>query len=377
MSPRGPDARASTAHPEPVAVESTKLPVDADTLRRWVERVLVAVDYTAADAAFLAETLLDANLRGIDSHGVMRLPVYVQRIQAGLVDPRALPTVRTEGAVAHVEANGAAGQLASRAALEAVVTIAEEHGVGCAVVRGSAHFGTAGFYARWLAARSCLGLVVSNSESIVVPHGSSEAVLGTNPIAFAAPRGDRPLSLDMATSASAMGKVMVAADRGAVIPEGWGVDRSGRPTTDPAALHALLPLGGPKGYGLGVLVEVLAGVLSGAAIASDIGNMYRDLDRRQDVGHFVLALHLPHFLARDAFATRLEHLASLLTSARPAPGFDQVMLPGEPEERMRDERRRDGIPLDPATHAHLERLGAALSVPFPTPTGPSASRSDG
>ncbi|CAN5794715.1 Ldh family oxidoreductase [soil metagenome] len=363
--------------------QATRIPASRPALRppgryashdvkRWVEGVLSALGFSEADAAYLADTLLDANLRGIDSHGVMRLPVYAQRIRSGLVRPDATPAIRRDGAVIHVDAASAAGQLATRAALEAVADVAAVEGVACAVVRGSAHFGTAGYYARWLATRSCIGIVVSNSESIVVPHGGSDAVLGTNPVAFAAPREERPISLDMATSASAMGRVMIAGARGDAIPLGWGVDGAGVPTTVPADVHALLPLGGAKGYGLSVLVEVLAGVLSGAAIAGGIGNMYRDHDRPQDVGHFLLALHVPHFLPSEAFANRIEHLATQLIASRPAPGFDEVMLPGEPEERAKEEREREGIPVEDATRAELDLLGATVGLPFPAAMGPDA-----
>jgi ureidoglycolate dehydrogenase (NAD+) len=355
-----PEAAAAPARATPAAAR-----VDAGALGSWVVGLLATVGYRDEGAAFVADTLLDANLRGVDSHGVMRLPVYLARIEAGLVDPAATPHVERHGAVAHVDARGAPGQLATLAALEAVVELANEFGVGCAAVRGSAHFGTAGFYARWLAERGCIGMVVSNSESIVVPHGGAEAVLGTNPIALAAPHGDRPLSLDMATSAGAMGKVMVIGQRGQQIPLGWGVDRDGHETVVPADVHALLPLGGAKGYGLGVWVEVLAGVLTGAAMGHDIGNMYRDFDRPQDVGHFVLALHIGHFPAGDAFGSRLARLATMLTGSRPAPGSSEVMLPGEPEERVRRERSAQGVPIEAGTLDELRALGAARGVPFP------------
>lgn len=180
------------------ATTGTPPRVDASELRLWVEQLLASAGYQRDDAAFLAETLLDANLRGVDSHGVMRLPIYMLRIERSLVDPRACPSVELHGAVAWVDASGAPGQLAARAALEAAEAAAARHGVGCAVVRGSAHFGTAGFYARWLARRGCVGFVTSNSESAVVPHGGAEAVLGTNPLALAAPFGARPFAFVLA-----------------------------------------------------------------------------------------------------------------------------------------------------------------------------------
>lgn len=347
--------------------------IDASELRVWAERVLSSAGYRGDDAAFVAETLLDANLRGVDSHGVMRLPIYLTRIERGLVDPRACPNVERHGAVAWVDAAGAPGQLAARAALVAAEESAAVHGVGCAVVRGSAHFGTAGFYARWLARRGCIGIVASNSESVVVPHGGAEAVLGTNPLALAAPFGDRPFGFDMATSAGAMGKVMVMGQRGELVPSGWAVDREGRETRVPADVHALLPAAGAKGYGLGAWIDVLAGVLAGAAVGSDIGNMYRDFDRPQDVGHFVLALNVAHFPAGPAFEARLAHLGGMLTRVPPAPGFDEVLLPGEPEERVQAERSVHGVPIEPPTLADLQAFGLSRGLPFPA-TLPAATR---
>ncbi|MGO1770410.1 MAG: Ldh family oxidoreductase, partial [Microbacterium sp.] len=262
--------------------------IDGNRLLEWTTRVLESWGYRQADAAYLADTLVDANLRGVDSHGVIRLPAYRAQIDAGLVRPRATPTASRSGATVRIDADGAPGQLAARAAVDEVDALSSDVGIATAVIHGSTHFGTAGFYARELARRGKVAMVVSNSEPIVVPFGGREPLLGTNPFAFAAPTSGEPISLDMATSTSAMGKVLVARAKGTEIPADWGVDASGAPTTDPDSVTALLPAGGPKGYGLGFLVEILGGVLSGAAIAGQIGNMYSDLDRPQNVGHWML-----------------------------------------------------------------------------------------
>jgi ureidoglycolate dehydrogenase (NAD+) len=335
------------------------------TLESWVTRLLENWGYAGEDAAYVAATLLDANSRGVDSHGVIRLPAYAKRITESLVDPGASPIVTIDGSAITVDANGSTGQLATRAAVEVVRDVARETGVAIATVRGSTHFGAAGFYARELAEQGMIGVVVSNSEPIVVPHGGRSALLGTNPIAFAAPTHGLPVSVDMATSTSAMGKVLVARANGSAIPDTWGVDDSGKPTTDANAITALLPVGGPKGYGLGFLVEILGGVLSGAAIAHGIGSLYTDFDRPQDVGHWLLALDIGHFLPLDAFKDRIQTLIDLAHSSDPADGVDGVLIPGEPEERMRMERTRDGIPLPDATVEELKHLGAEYGVDFP------------
>jgi len=341
------------------------MPIAADRLRQWVTDLLVAWSYSADDAAYIADTLVDANLRGVDSHGVIRLGAYRARLDAGLVDPAATPLVTRAGATARVDANGAAGQIAARAATETARDAAREHGIAAVAVHRSAHFGAAGYYARALAADGLIGVVVSNSEPVVVPFGGRDPLFGTNPLAFAAPTSGAPISLDMATSTSAMGKVLVARAEGRQVPPDWGVDESGAPTTDPDRIRALLPAGGPKGYALGFLVEVLGGVLTGAAITHGIGNMYADFDRPQDVGHFLIAIDIARFLPREEFLARMDALAAEAHAIAPAPGFDAVLVPGEPEERSRAARAAGGVPLGDATIAELRALGDAAGVAFP------------
>lgn len=217
---------------DPQGEEYSPRSISAAVLRSWSAQLLSAWGYAQDDADYLAESLVEANLRGIDSHGVVRLPIYHRRIEAGFVDPRATPTIVTEDAVIRVDAAGAPGQLAARLATNALVMVAAKHGVATAVVKGSSHFGTAGHYARSLASQGFVALVVSNSEPIVVPFGGSKALLGTNPLAFAAPGPQQPISLDMATSTSAMGKVDLARSLGRPVPGDWGVDSGGlrRPT---------------------------------------------------------------------------------------------------------------------------------------------------
>lgn len=339
--------------------------VDARHLLDWTSAVLETWGYAPEAAAYVADTLVDANLHGVDSHGVIRLPVYRVRIDAGLVDPRAVPLETSSGATIRIDAQRAPGQLAARAALEQVDSLSGTLGIASATVRGSAHFGAAGYYARALARRGKIALVVSNSEPIVVPFGGRSPLLGTNPLAFAAPTSGDPISLDMATSTSAMGRVFIAQSRGEQIPADWGVDAAGHPTTDPAAVAALLPSGGAKGYGLGILVEILSGVLSGSAVAAGIGSMYDDFDRPQDVGHFMMALDVEKFLPLEEFHERIQGLIDAAHAADPAPGFDKVLMPGEPEASMRRQRLASGISLPDTVLADLERLGGDVGVPFP------------
>ncbi|WP_026820726.1 Ldh family oxidoreductase [Arthrobacter castelli] len=339
--------------------------IEADLLTSWATALLRRWGYTDADAEFLATTLVDANARGVDSHGVVRIPAYERRIAENLVDTRAVPKVDVSGAVIKVDANGAAGQIAARAAVESALELSREAGIACAAVRGSTHFGTAGYYARWLAGNGAIGIVVSNSEPIVVPHGGKKALLGTNPIAFAAPTESDAVSLDMATSTSAMGKVLIARATGQQVPDTWGVDDAGNPSTDPNAISALLPAAGPKGYGLAFLVEILGGVLSGAAVSHGLGSMYADFDRPQDVGHWILAINIEHFMPVAEFTKRSQALVELAHATEPAAQDNGVLVPGEPEERTRAERLRKGIPIPDEVVNELQQVGERHGVAFP------------
>lgn len=341
------------------------MPITADRLQQWVTDLLISWTYSADDAGYLADTLVDANLRGVDSHGVIRLAAYRARVDAGLTSPTAQPIVQGSGGTLRVDANGAAGQIAGRAAASAARDAARKHGIAAVAIHGSTHFGAAGYYARWLASEGLIAVVVSNSEPIVVPFGGRQPLFGTNPFAFAAPTSGAPISLDMATSTSAMGKVMVAQAEGRSVPDDWGVDEQGNRTTDPHAITALLPAGGPKGYALGYLVEVLGGVLSGAAITAGIGNMYSEFDRPQDVGHFMIAIDVTRFMPFDDFIERMDALSAEAHAVTPARGVSAVLVPGEPEERTSAERSSDGIPLADATIDELRALGAAAGLPFP------------
>lgn len=339
----------------------------AEALRRFAEQVLAKAGADPLSASTTADVLLDADLKGIHSHGLMRLPIYVRRLEAGLANPRPqLRLLQQKGGIAVVDGDHGLGPRVATFATEKARELASTHGVGVVAVRRSTHFGTAGYYAELLAKGGLLGLVLTNAEPDVVPFGGRRAALGTNPLAFAAPAPQGVLLADLATSQVAMGKVFLAREQGEKIPPDWGVDAEGRSTEDPHRVQALLPLGGAKGYALALMVEVLAGVLSGAGVAHEVGRMYDDWDRPQDVGHLVLALDPEAFLGREAFLRRMENLWKAIKATPPAPGFAEVFLPGERELRLREERQVLGVPLEETALQSLqvlaERYGVALEV---------------
>jgi ureidoglycolate dehydrogenase (NAD+) len=314
----------------------------------------------------VAETLVWTSLRGTDSHGVARVPVYVERLRAGVLNPRPRPSVvQRDGAVAVVDGDSGPGQVASVFATDVSIELAREHGAGVVAVRRSAHFGAAAFYAMRAAEQGLVAMAMTNTEPLVIPYGGAEPALGTNPICLAAPAASGVFNLDMATSQVAMNRVWNARDEGRPIPEGWGVDADGRTTTDAAAVVAGMPLGGYKGYGLALMVEVLCGVLAGAGVRHGVGELYGGHEAPQDTGHFHFAVDPERTVGRERFAAVLDGLLAELRAIPPAPGFDEVLVAGDPEDRARAERERSGVPIEPALWRALRDLSADLGVSAP------------
>lgn len=306
------------------------------------------------------------SLRGVDSHGIARVPVYVERLRAGVLNRDPRPTVvRRDGAIAVVDGDHGPGQVAAVLATDLSIELAREHGAGVVAVRRSGHYGAAAFYAMRAAAAGLIGMSMTNTEPLVIPYGGVEPALGTNPIAFAAPTADGIFNLDMATSQVAINRIVNARDEGRPIPEGWGVDERGEPTTDPVAAVSGVPLGGYKGYGLALMVEVLCGVLSGSGVRHGVGVLYSGGEVEQNTGHFHLAIDPERTVGRDAFAGVLTGLLDELRAIPPARGFDEVLVAGDPEDRARAERERSGIPIEPALWASLCALGDELGVSAP------------
>jgi LDH2 family malate/lactate/ureidoglycolate dehydrogenase len=339
--------------------------ITPDALESWSQALLEASGLEPAAAETVAVSLVDANRRGVDSHGVARLPAYSERLREGHMNGRPRPRIeRDGGAVALVDGDQGPGQVAGVFATDHSIELARRHGVGVVSVHRSSHYGAAGYYAIRAAQAGMVGMSTTNSEPFVIPYGGVGHALGTNPIALAAPTPDGIFDTDMATSQVAVNKIFNARDEGRTIPEGWGVDEQGRPTTDPGEVYAGVPLGGYKGYALAVLVEVLSGVLSGSGVGHGIGRIYED-PFPQDVGHFHLAIDVERLAGRARAAELLGRLLGDLKAIPPAPGFDEVLVPGEPEARARVERERDGIPLPPTLVDTFVALSGELGVDVP------------
>ena len=365
-----------------VVVERTRF--SAAALRDFVERALVVTGVGEEDARLVGEVLVASDLRGIESHGVARLEgFYVDRIRDGIIDPHAVETTALESATSlAVDANNGLGHPVAARTMRRTIEKAVESGCAVATVRRSNHFGIAGYYAMLALERDCIGVASSNAGRLGVPTGGREPMLGTNPFAFAIPAEDGDsFVLDMATTTVALGKLEIAKRLGKSIPEGWSVDAAGNSTTDPTLgmLGALLPLGGfgtetggHKGFGLGLLADMLCGVLGGGVFAPDMPHSRNLLDPGI-VSNFFMAIKLDHFRDPAEFKRDVSRSLRAFRESPAAPGFERVYTAGEPEAIRTREHLRDGIGLDPIVVASLENVSRKLGIEPAAPFAKNAS----
>jgi LDH2 family malate/lactate/ureidoglycolate dehydrogenase len=337
---------------------------DERELEAFATRVLEAIGMPGGDARLTARCLVAADLRGMPGHGVLRLIQYADSIAAG--DVRAAPEVRVlrrDATTALVDAGGGYGYAPTMLACDLAAELAGEAGVGVAGVRDSHHFGMAGLYAEALAERGLAGIVLTNAQPIMAPPGVASPLVGNNPLAIAVPRPapHPPVVLDMAMSQTALGRIRLAAAEGRPIPEGWALDEEGRPTTDAAralAAGLLAPTGGHKGLALALMIDVLAGVLTGSP-AGERADAHGHASG--GVGHLVIALRTDLFVKRDAFDAELEQLLDGVR--RHGTPDAPVLLPGDPERAAQERTRRAGIPISDELARGLDELATRLGVP--------------
>lgn len=335
---------------------------DETSLAELASRALVGLGLDADDAACAARILVLAELFGVTTHGVSRVESYGERLEIGGINPRPAITVeKVSPAIRLVDGDNGVGPLVGMRALEAAMAAAEECGVGVALARRSNHFGPVAPY-NFIAAQSGFASIIgSNATTTIAPWGGREARLGNSPLGFGIPHpGGDPVILDMAMSVVARAKIRNAAKAGAQIPDTWATDRNGRATTDPnAALSGfLLPMGGHKGYGLALIVDLLAGVLSGAAYLSHVKSWVDAPEAPQDLGHFFLVIDTRGLGAAAALADRMKDFAEILHTTPPVDPAAPVLLPGEIEMRNLHRHRRDGVAIDAALLTKLNAFAA-------------------
>lgn len=346
------------------AAESTGERHPLEQIRDRCQRVLIWAGMDADDAFLVADALVLADMRGVHSHGVMRLPVYVERIRRGGLNPRAKPRIlRETAAMAVLDAEDGHGIPAGVRAMELCMDKARRVGVGSVAVRRSNHFGMAWYFVRMAVERGMIGVACSNADAFVAPFGARRPYMGTNPLAVGIPAGQEPpVVLDMATSAGAHGRIVMARERGESIPPGWALDGQGHPTTDPAAALAgvLLPFGGAKGSAVSLLIDMVCGPLAGALTGPRIAPLFGDTARPQGLGHWFLVLDVEAFADPEQFAREMDESIRAVRSLEPAHGFERVQLPGEREWEEEQRSRREGVLVPAATLQALEALEQKL-----------------
>lgn len=343
-------------------------------LRDYVVRFFIHQGIPREDAVIIADVLVSADLRGVDSHGVIRLDTYYgSRIRKGLINIHPNIKVLNETPVSlAVDGDAGMGHVVGHRVMNRVIEKARDIGMAMATVRNSNHYGIAGYYAMMALPYDMIGISYTNSQPLVAPTYGRTAILGTNPIAVAVPAGKyRPYVLDMATSIVPIGRITVYQKSGKEIPEGWGIDHDGQVTKDPSAVlagGALMPLGGIdlmrgyKGYGLSLLVDIFSGVLSGSATGSSVG--MPNLNVPADVGHYFAAIRIDAFRPIDEFKAHMDRYIEELKNAPKAVGQERIFIHGEKEFELAERYERDGVPLLEEVVKQLVQTGKDIGIPF-------------
>lgn len=339
-------------------------------LQELTSRIFQGVAVPEDEANLLAETLVRADIQGIHSHGVLRVPQYLRKVRAGGFKPGKKGKIIHETAsTVLLDGETGLGQVISVRAMELAIKKAMQSGIGATGVTNSNHHGQSGYYALMAARRDMIGLVTSNgSPSTPVWGGLNPKMTGPWPLAIAAPAGDSlPVVLDMSLGVVSKGKIQYAADTGQTIPLEWGFDCQGRPTDDPQKVLDggwSTFIGGYKGWGLLLMIEILTGVLTGGRIGNEITNLFTgELASPQGLGHFMMAVNIEAFGPKEAFKKRMDSMIQTIKGSELAPGFEEIVLPGEPEFRREQEHMKNGILLGEKVIGHLMVLAKELRIP--------------
>jgi ureidoglycolate dehydrogenase (NAD+) len=345
-----------------VETTSDTVAIGPAVLQAFAAALLRAGGFTSDQAEQTAAMLVWANLRGADSHGVLRIPRYVEMVELGLTNPAAEPRqVYGKGAVAVFDAQRSPGAVGMNIAARTASELAGTHGIGWCAVRSISHAGAIGYYTQQISRTGRIAIVMTASKPLMIYHGSRAEGVSTNPIAIAAPTSnpDHPLLLDMSTASVALGKIMAARDAGRPIPAGWAVDENGQETTDPRKAKAVLPMAGPKGSGLSLMIEVLASVMAGNPLIAVA------LTKGGDPGSNGLVVALDPAAFGTNFTLEVDRLCTAIKGLPPVAGMDSVYLPGERGFEEMEKRSRSGIPLVPGTLSRLLALASKLNVVVP------------
>jgi len=340
--------------------KKTKYYVNGSNLKSFCCEIFKELDLNEENANIISDSLIESNLRGVDTHGFTRLSIYVKRLEEGLINK--CPEIKINQitpSTAVADGDNGPGQVVGTKAIEKAISMARKSGVGLVAVKHSNHFGAAAYYVQRAIKEDMIGIAFTNSEPSMIPFGGKKAFFGTNPISVGIPAGkELPIIVDMATSKVTRGNILMASKNNLDIPEGWAVDKNGEPTTiaENALNGALIPLAGPKGYCLAVIVEVFSSLLSSSSFGPHINSMYNNFENTQNVGHFLGAIDISGFCSKEGFKVNIDKMIREIKVVTPQRGFIEVYLPGELESRKKENRLQNGIPLTQNEKYELEEL---------------------
>ncbi|SDF36874.1 Ldh family oxidoreductase [Sporomusa acidovorans] len=337
----------------------------ADDLRKFVTTVYKTLEVPEEDAKLVADSLVQADLWGHQSHGVLRLSWYVERLRRAVMHKVTQPKFEVDaGAIAVIDGQDGIGQVLAAKAADEAVKRAKIHGIGAVAVRNSNHFGTCMYFTLMAARQGCIGFLTTNGGPAIAPWGGMKKIIGTNPWSIAAPAGKHaPMVLDIANTAVARGKIYLARNKHEKIPLGWALTADGEPTTDPqAAIDGIIaPMAGHKGYAIGVMMDVLAGAMSGSKWGPKVNGPYH-YDKKSGAGHFMIAMNIEAFRPLAAFNADIEEMIATIKSVPLAKGNEEVFYPGELEARNDVKNRQAGLFFPADTIADLQKVAGELGL---------------
>lgn len=339
--------------------------VKAADLLEYCKRLMMAQGLTEEDSYTIADSLVDAEMCGVVSHGVSRMQIYTKRLETGVVSNQFKVEIEQEYAgSAVINACNSMGMPVGKYAMEMCIKKAKESGCCFIAVNHSNHYGMAAYYVKMAAKENMIGITGTNAPPNIAPTGSSKPYVGTNPVAIGIPTNGHPIVLDMAPSVVAMGKVILAAKLGHEIPLGWALTKEGKPTTDPelGRQGSVLPIGGPKGYGLSLMMDIFSGILSGATFGPHLGNMFNDFVNQQNVGHIFCVLDVSKFTDMAQFKACIDQMRSEIKALPKNDGVSEIFLPGEIEQHKKESAAANGIVLSEVVYNELKELGIKYGV---------------
>ncbi|WP_245850724.1 Ldh family oxidoreductase [Paenibacillus herberti] len=339
----------------------------AEQLTEFGKEVLMGLGMAEGDALIAADSLVRADLEGNESHGISRLPIYVKRMKEGRISAVANINFEQLGSILRVDGNNGLGQVVAYRAIEQAIPLARESGMIGIFVRNSNHFGTAAYFCQQVCKQGMALIAMTNSPPGIAPWGGKKAFLGTNPLAFGFPsRSGPPVIIDMSSSVVARGKIILANKTGESIPQGWAMDENGVETVNPAAAlrGAVLPLGGAKGYALALAIEMMCGVLSGAAYGPHVNNLYRDEDPPANVGHSFILMDIAKWMDMDDYFDLSDQLLREMKESPKASGTDEIFYPGERRSKEHTKRSGAGLTVPLEVVGELKRLGEEAGIAF-------------